>query len=219
VTIRGNLISETKPTREKKTMPYDPNAVIEMTQVDSGDMTDIPPDLPEGEWMGVITIKPTATKKAKMPMLIIEAEAQEALTAGNEDFTGAKTAMFIVIRPSTDANAKYGKMDLKKICEAYDLPVIETIPSLSDDPPNFSSLAEWIEQVESESRKFWTTIAVDRLSGEKKTVLHFTQPGKPLPRATDDEEETPAKKPAAKAAAATAKKTNGHAAKGKNGKR
>jgi hypothetical protein len=28
-------------------MPYDPNLTIEMTPVDSGDMSDIPPDLPE----------------------------------------------------------------------------------------------------------------------------------------------------------------------------
>ena len=198
-------------------MPYDPNLVIEMTQVDVGDLSDIPPDLPAGTWMGPITIKPTKTgegsKTPNTPMLIIEATGEECETPGNEDFQGGKTAKFLVLRPANDPNSKFYKLDLKKFCEAYELPLPDAT-SLAEDPPNFSSMADWIEQVESEARRFYTTVVTDKRSGEKRTELHFVEPGQKLQRAEEEEEETaaPAKKaPAKKAAAAPAKKTNGAA--------
>src|ERR1700690_764265 len=198
-------------------MPYDPNLTIEMTPVDSGDMSDIPPDLPVGAWLGPFTIKCTKTgenaKNPNLPMLILEATAEEAETAGNEDYAGGKTADFFVVYPDKHAQSKNSKVKFKKLCEAYELGMPDT-SSLAEDPPNFSSMADWIEQVESESRRFFTTVTKDKSSGEKRTQLHYTEPGQKLQRAETEEEETPA--PKAKAApakktAAPAKKTNGAA--------
>jgi hypothetical protein len=196
-------------------MPYDPNLVIEMTQVDPGDLSDIPPDLPAGAWMGPLTIKCTKTgensKSPNMPMLIVEATAEECETPGNEDFAGGKTADFFTILPANHPNSKFGKIRFKQLCEAYELPMPDA-SSLAEDPPNFSSMADWIEQVESEARRFYTTVDTDKRSGEKRTRLHFSEPGQKLARTTEEDDVPAAKKPAAKTAkAAPAKKTNGAA--------
>jgi hypothetical protein len=203
-------------------MPYDPNHTIEMTPVDPGDLSDIPPDLPAGAWVGAITVKPTATgdgsKDPKTPMLIIEASADECLTPGNENFIGGKTAAFIVIYPANHKNSRLAKTNLKKMTDAYELGSPDA-SSLSEDPPNFSSMAEWIDAVETEARPFWTTTQEDRKTGEKRTILHFSEPGVKLERADLEEEESaPAKKAPTKKSAAPSKKVNG-AARGASARR
>jgi hypothetical protein len=169
-------------------MPLDLDTVIEMVPVDTGDMTDIPPDMPAGAWIGTITVKNTSTKEKKQPMLILNFTAEEALSDGNEDFTGSKAAVFLVFKPEHDPASKFGKIEIKKLCDAYDIDPPDT-SSLPDG--NFTSLQPFVEALEDTKRPFWTTIETDKSTGEKRTKIHYTEPGKKLKavKRDDDEEE------------------------------
>ena len=188
-------------------MPLDLNTVIEMVPVDTGDMTDIPPDLPPGAWIGTITVKNTSTKAKKEPMLILNFTAEEALTDGNEDFAGAKAAVFLVFKSEHDPSSKFGKIEVKKLCDAYD---IEPPDSSSLLDGSFTSLQPFVEALEETKRPFWTTIDTDKTTGEKRTKIHYTEPGKKLKAVKreeeEEEEETPAATPIRKPAKAVAGK-------------
>lgn len=194
-------------------MPLDLEKQIEMVPVTTGDMSDIPPDMPDGHWRGAVEVTNGAGKpeKGSYPMLTIKWSGDEALSEGNEDKIGLSARSWIVIYPQGHANEKRFKQTVKEMADLYpDLPPFDT-SSLSQDPPSFESLGPWVEAFESETREFWTFNQKTN-TGEMMTNIRFRQPGKKVEVASveeTEEEDKPAaeEKPKKLAAGATA---NGH---------
>jgi hypothetical protein len=189
-------------------MPLDLEQTIEMTPVETGDMSEIPPDLPDGEWVGSFVCKASHTSEAKgsYPMLVIDAIAEEANTEGNEDAVGAKATQMVCFFPANHSGAKMSKIRLKQLCEAYEIDPPDT-SSLAENPPTWESLVPFVEALESQKRLFWTKNVPDKKTGENRTELFFMKPGSKV-RAPAPDDDAPAKP-----AKTLAKKTNGAAAK------
>ena len=92
---------------------------VQFTPVETGDMSEIPPDAPAGEWEAVCKVRQGKTSKDSFPMLILEWKLTDAITDGNEDHVGAKVTDFVVFFPSTHAASKMSKIRLKKIILGY----------------------------------------------------------------------------------------------------
>lgn len=175
-------------------------AVVQFAPVNTGDMTEIPPDLPAGGWEATCSVKKAKTSKDSFPMLILEWKTTEALTDGNEDFVGAKVADFLVFFPATHKASRMGKVRLKGMCEALgiEIPAITKIASWDD-------LGEFIAELDGLKSTIYTTVEERKDTGELVAKVRYTAPGGALKAsAADDEDEDedsddepPAKKKAA----------------------
>jgi hypothetical protein len=203
-------------------MPIDTNATLQMTPVDTGDMSEIPPDLPAGEWDGTIEVKASKTSKDSYPMLIIELTTTQAYGDGGENYVGARATEFCTFFPETHKASKMSKLRVKALCEAAGLDLPDT-SSLAEG--SFSSLEPFVDALESNQIHFWTTTEADKKTGEVRTRIHFTQPGAklgsiPAAAAEPELEEVAPPKSAArvlpKATAAKTNGTNGHSTKPKH---
>jgi hypothetical protein len=144
---------------------------IQFTPVETGNMSEIPPDAPEGHWIASFRCKVAATSKDKFPMVIIDARLEEALTEGNENHVGAKVSEFIVFFPANHNASKMSRVRLQAICGALkiDLPTFTVIRSSGD-------LASFTEAIETNKAQVWTKHEADKVTGEVRTKLLFTAP-------------------------------------------
>lgn len=174
-------------------MPLTTETELDFEPIDTGDMSEIPPDLPKGEWVGSCVVTPKVTQKGA-PMLMLKWTAEEDNTGENADQVGNSAPDFLTFMGANDPNAKWSKMAVKALCEAYEIDLPDT-SSLKDG--SFASLEPFVEALESTKRVFWTTVEKNRKDGTNQTKIHYTQPGKKLKVEEGEGEED--EKPKAKA--------------------
>jgi hypothetical protein len=145
---------------------------IQFTPVEVGDMSEIPPDAPEGQWVTSQKAK-FRLSNAGSPMLVIDFQLDEALTEGNEEFAGKrkKVTKFLVIRGANDPYVKMFRQDLADICEGLKIsvPRFATLSSSAD-------FDEFIAEVESTKGVFWTRSKQDKKTGEVRTEITARAP-------------------------------------------
>lgn len=144
---------------------------MQFTRVETGDMSEIPPDAPEGQWVASFKVKVAQTQKDKYPMLIVDAKLDEALTEGNENHVGSKVSEFLVFFPATHNAAKMSKLRLRDFCEGLkiDVPRLTAIEKASD-------FDEFIDAIESNRGVVYTKHETDKTTGEVRTKLLFKAP-------------------------------------------
>jgi hypothetical protein len=186
-------------------MPIDTSLTQEMAPLDVGDPNKVSQDVPPGKWAGVIEIKNRISNNGA-PQLVIQASCDEALSPENEGNVGFRVTTYITFKPATDPWAHLPKLEVKQISDAYEVELPDYTP-LADESltsgERFAGFAAWVETIEATQREFWTV--TDKRDGSPR--LRWSEPGKKLDRAPE-EDETPAPPPA-KA------KTNGAAAHAK----
>ena len=192
-------------------MPIDTSAVIEMAPVVTGDMGDIPPDLPEGEWDGTIEVVKAGPNSKGNAMLTLKFTPLQAYGDTDSEAVGRSTVDWYVFYPANHEQSKNSKRKIKALCEAAKIDLPDT-SSLEEG--NFSSLVPFAEALEANQIHFFTSVQKDKNSGEAQTRIHFSKPGKKLEAAPveDEEDEKPAKK-AAPSKAPPSKGANGHSKK------
>lgn len=153
---------------------------VQFTPVETGDMSNIPPDAPVGEWTASFSVKKKATKpeKGAYPMLEITATLEQALTEGNEGSVGAKIREYLVFFPRTSPNFKMTGRRLKSMTERLGIPLpqTQTIQSWGD-------IEDFIRDIESTKGVVWTYHQVDKETREIRTQLAFDPPRNALPSA------------------------------------
>lgn len=144
---------------------------LQFTRVETGDMSQIPADAPEGHWVASFRVKVAATSKDKYPMLIVDARLEEALTEGNENHVGAKVSEFLVFFPSNHNAVKMSRLRLKAFCEALkiELPRVTAIEKASD-------FDDFIRDIEANKAQVWTKHETDKVTGEIRTKVEFKAP-------------------------------------------
>jgi hypothetical protein len=172
-------------------------AVVQFQPIDTGDMNEIPPDLPPGEWTAKCSVKRAATTKDKYPMLVLEWKTTEDLTGDNEDQVGQRASDLITFFPSNHKATRIFRQRLKAMCDV-----------LGVDVPNGGSLAkgswddleDFISALEGLSATIYTTVEARKDTGELVTKVRYTKPGGSLAlqaaAVTEEEEDETPKKPA-----------------------
>lgn len=176
---------------------------VHFTPVETGDLSDIPPDAPEGEWTATCELKKASTSKDGYPMLILNWKLDEALTEGNEDSAGnCRASDFLVFFPANHAGSKMSKQKLKEICE-----------NLQIEVPNTTSIKDWEDigdftaALDGAKTRVWTKHKTDKSSGEVRTNVLYVAPRGFGGGAMAEEEKPAPKKNGAKKP--EAKKANG----------
>lgn len=178
-------------------MPLDKS--LQFTPVETGNMTEVPPDLPAGHWNASITVKNGV--KDGLAYMFVQFTAQEDLTGENGNYVGSSASKYIAFYPEADSRSKMSKQECKTMSEAWpDLPELDTSGLAEGD---WSSLEPWVEALEAGQREIWTTVTEDK-QGIARTKIFVAEPGKKLTRLTPAETEEEGEKPKA-----PAKKTNG----------
>ena len=176
-------------------MPLDKS--VQITQIATGDMSDIPPDAPVGAWTASCTVKCEANKKTNAPQLRFTWKLEEALTDGNEDFVGSKVSSWLTFYPARHEYAKMSKVTFKEITDAAAL----ELPAMSD-PFQWEDLADWITGLESTKVNIFTTHKPDKQTGEIRVNVGFKAPAggaaTRLSLVQDDDDEDEVAKPAKK---------------------
>ncbi len=170
-------------------------STVQFQPVDTGDMSEIPPDLPAGAWEAQCSVKKAKTSKDSYPMLILEWRTTKALTDGNEDSEGGKAADFLVFWPANAPASRMARIRLKGMCAALgiDVPSATSIKTWDD-------VADFIEELEGLKAQIYTKVEIRKDTGEQTTKILYTAPGglkggKSKAAAEDDEEdEEPVKK-------------------------
>lgn len=156
-------------------MPIRQTVVNDMQAVNTGDMGEIPPDLPEGTWVGTFEVKQSKTSKDKFPMLILTITAEEAETDGNEEFVGRQVSDFLTFFPENHKASKMGKARAKEITDAYELPTLDASSLAEND---WTSVVPWVEALEEGKKRFYTTVETDnRNPALKRTKIYYLAPG------------------------------------------
>lgn len=143
---------------------------LQFTPVETGDMSEIPPDAPAGQWVFQPTVKfkPTA---AGAPMLIFDFKCVEALTEGNENAVGSKVTKFLVIRGANDPHVRMFRNDLADLCELAKIPVPK-IPRVETG----HEFDEFIAEYESQKCVGFTYHKKDKQTGEIRTEVTSRAP-------------------------------------------
>ncbi len=178
-------------------------ATVQFTPVNTGDMQEIPPDLPAGEWEATCSVKKLKTAKDGYPMLCLEWRTTEALTEGNEDYVGAKASDFVVFWPSSAPASRMSKIRLKAMCTALNIGV-PTTTKLKD----WEDITDFLGELEGLKGTIYTSVDTRKDTGEQVTKISYNPPGSSLKMkaaaaGADDEDDEPAPK---KKVAAPAKK-------------
>lgn len=168
---------------------------VAFTPVEVGDMSEIPPDAPEGAWVASFKVEKKATKPEKggYPMLQITAILEEALTEGNENSIGQKVSDWLVFFPASHSAAKMTAIRRKAIADALkiDLPRATNVRTWDD-------IQQFIDDIIATKAQVWTKHETDKESGEVRTKLMFTAPKGSLSAAAsssfEDEVSMPKKK-------------------------
>lgn len=143
---------------------------LQFSPVELGNLSEIPPDAPDGEWVASCQVKVSATQKDNSPMLILEYKLEESLTEGNEGFQlPARVSRFLVIRGANHQYVKMFRQDLKAICEGHGIPIpnLTSIRSASDFDPFIADLTANRLVVRTKLGK------PDKQTGEKRTEIGY----------------------------------------------
>ncbi len=170
---------------------------VEFTPVTTGDMGEIPPDLPAGTWQATCSVKKAKTNKDSFPMLILEWKTTEALTEGNEDHVGGKAADFLTFFPGSHRASRMSKLRLKGMCAALNIDV----PSATQ-LKTWNDVADFIEALDGLQAVIYTSVEERKDTGEQTTKIRYTAPGglsassqQDDDEDEDEEEEAPKKAP------------------------
>lgn len=144
---------------------------LQFSPVEVGDMSEIPPDAPEGQWITSQKVTVRSTQKDNLPMLVIDFKLEEALTDGNEAFVGSKVTKFLVVRGAADPYVKMFRQDLADLCSGLkiEVPRFTTLRSASD-------FDEFIAEVEGNRGVAYTKHKADKKTGEVRTEITFRAP-------------------------------------------
>lgn len=165
----------------------------DFTAVDCGDLNEIPPDLPEGQWSAICRVKKSKTSKDGYPMLVLEwqTEAVADDKEENEAFVGMRSSDFVVFFPGTHKAAKMSRARMKGMCEALkiEMPTAKSIKSWDD-------VADFVNALEGLHGVVYTTVEVRKDNGEKATKIHYAPPGRKINLSVtkDEDDDTPAPK-------------------------
>lgn len=169
--------------------------VVDQTPVDddSYDVSEIPPDAPEGGWLA----EPKAALKKSSkgnPMISIVWKLEEARESENENSVGSKVFDNLNFLPKGAPGASLNLRRVKALCDAYEIPAT-------------GSKADLVEAINGLGQvPIWTTHSADKLTGEIRVNVAYRDPSAsvaPLqPRAADDDDDDDDddEKPAAKKA-------------------
>lgn len=165
---------------------------VQFTPVNTGNMSEIPPDLPAGTWEATCSVKKSKTAKDGFPMLILEWKTTEAMTDGNEDHVGARATDFVTFFPSSHKASKMSKIRLRTMCEALgiEMPTATHVNSWDD-------LAEFIAELDGCKATIYTLVTERKDNGQLTTTVLYRAPGSSmgsLKAVEEDEDEPPAKK-------------------------
>lgn len=144
---------------------------VQFRAVKTGNMADIPPDLPRGEWIAVCKVKKAATSKDSFPMLVLEWKTVEALTDGNESFVGKSVTDFLVFYPGDHKDCKMGRIKLREICGAFEV----SLPSVTE-VESWDDLGDFVRELEGLKGKIYTTIRQRKDTGEPQTQTSYSAP-------------------------------------------
>lgn len=111
---------------------------LQFSPVETGNLSEIPPDAPPGEWVAACNVKITATQKDNAPMLVLEYRLEECLTPENSEFPlPTRVTRFLVIRGANHQYVKMFRQDLAAICAGHGIPVpnLTRIASSADLQP------------------------------------------------------------------------------------
>lgn len=144
---------------------------LQFSPVEMGDLSEIPPDAPDGDWVASVNVKIGQTsKEPKLPMFYIEYKLEECLTPENEGFQlPTRTTKFLVFRGKTDPYVKMFRQDLKTICDGHGIPVpnIPAIKSSADLQPFADELMANRLVVRTKLGK------PDKQTGERRTEIFY----------------------------------------------
>jgi hypothetical protein len=160
---------------------------IQFSPIEVGNMSEIPPDAPVGQWVTSQRVKVRVSAKGD-PMLVIDFKLEEALTEGNESSVGSKVTQFLVIRGANHQYVKMYRQQLNDLCEGLKIqvPRFTTLQNASD-------FDEFIAEVEGVKGTPWTTHKTDKATGEVRTEISFRAPRGTV-SAASEESETPKKR-------------------------
>lgn len=149
-------------------------SVVDFQQVDCGDMSEIPPDLPAGEWTAVCAVKKSATSKDKFPMLILEWKTLESNDDANEEFVGGRSSDFLVFYPASHRATRMQRQRMRTMCEALGLevPAATSIRTWDD-------LGEFIAELDGKKATIYTTVQTGK-DGERRTRIEYRPQGASL---------------------------------------
>lgn len=173
--------------------------MLEFAPIDTGDLTEVPPDAPDGEWVASCTPKASLNKEG-LPRIVLEWTLTEACTDGNEDFVGTSvTDWFLVFYPARHKNSKNGRRTLKAVCAAcnIDVPVLASVT-----PEDIEAL---VQQLDGAKARIWTKNKAGA-DGEMRTSVFYQAPRGAVVADDSEEEEKPAAAAKKAAPAAAAKK-------------
>lgn len=141
---------------------------LNFTPVETGDMSDIPPDAPEGEWVASLNAKLTASAKGD-PMFIFEYKLEEALTEGNESFTlPTRVTKFLVIRGASHQYVKMYRQDLAAICAGHGVPIPKFTRVAGPE-----DVAEFLNDLMANRVVVRTKNKTDKKTGEVRTEIFY----------------------------------------------
>jgi hypothetical protein len=165
----------------------------DFTAVDCGDLNEIPPDLPAGEWEAICAVKKSKTSKDGFPMLVLEWQTSAVADDNeeNEAFVGMRASDFVVFFPGTHKAAKMSRARLKAMCEALklEMPTVKAIKSWAD-------IEDFTNALSGLHGHIYTTVEVRKDTGDKATKIHYQPPGRKLnlsAAADDDDDDAPKK--------------------------
>lgn len=147
-----------------------------MVQVDTGDMSDLPPALPEGEWdfaVPNITCKATKPEKGSYPMVQLEMKVTQSY--GDEKRDGARLDVYLVCFPPSHKGYRGMARRFTSLSEALGIDGPDT-SSLNESPPTWDSMMPWLETVSQSQIHAWTTVKRNN-ENVRETELHFSEPG------------------------------------------
>jgi hypothetical protein len=146
--------------------------VVEFTPIETGNMSEIPPDAPEGGWTGLLAVKKGATAKDSFPMLILEWQLVSANEDENEDAVGGKLADFLCFFPERHKGAGMARQKLRDLCLSLkvDVPSTTSIKSWAD-------IQDFIDEIDGQRAPIYTRHKVDKKTGQLRTEVAYTPPG------------------------------------------
>lgn len=175
--------------------------VVQFAKVETGNMSEVPPDAPDGEWVAQAKVKIMATAKDSYPMLCIDWKLLEANTDGNENAVGGKVSEFLVFFPSNHQASRMSKIRMRDMCRGLEI-----------EPPTFTSiespddLAEFVEAIEADKHTIWTKSSPDKKTGELRTEVKYLKPGASVSAIRADSDDEDEEKPVTKTVKKSTKK-------------
>jgi hypothetical protein len=147
---------------------------------DSYDVSEIPPEAPEGKWLA--TQKAELRKSSKgYPMILINWKLDDALTEGNEEAAGGRIADYLTWLPKDSGGYRLSLQRIQALCMHLQIATKGSRQELCDAIN------------EAGQSEIWTLHRTDKTTGEVQTQVAYREPRSltTAPPVEDDEEERP----------------------------